>query len=57
MENLRKDLISVKKRWGVTKVTKGDLELARKNVTALTEKHFRRLRELAGEPDSTASQH
>lgn len=57
MENLRKDLISVKKRWGVTKVTKGDLELARKNVTALTEKHFRRLRELAGEPDSMASQH
>jgi len=33
-------------------VTKGNLELARKNVNDLTEKHYRRLRELAGEPDA-----
>jgi len=49
VQRLKKDLISVKTRWGVTK---GDLELARKNVTVLTEKHYRRLRELAGEPDA-----
>merc|ERR1712127_86303 len=42
---LKKDLNSVKERWAVTK---GDLEHARKTVNDLTEKHSRRLREIAG---------
>jgi len=51
VQGLKKDLVSVKNRWGVTK---GNLELARKTVNDLTEKHYRRLRELAGEPDADA---
>jgi len=51
VQGFKKDLVSVKNRWGVTK---GNLELARKTVNDLTEKHYRRLRELAGEPDTDA---
>jgi len=45
---LKKDLLSVNDRWAVTK---GNLELSRKTVNSLTEKHYRRLKELAGEND------
>jgi len=45
-EELKKELISVKARWATTK---GDLQLSRKTLDDLEEKHKRRLMELSGE--------
>jgi HAMP domain-containing protein len=51
-QKLQNDLQSAMERWAVTK---GDLELSRKTVDDLEEKHRRRLKELSGEEGDGAT--